>query len=276
MNENYSGSCLLGAVTGDIIGSVYEFMSWKKYDFPLFSDRSKITDDSVLTLAVADGILHQSEYMDIIRSYALRYPNKGYGGLFRTWMRATDPKPYNSFGNGSAMRVSAVGWAFETVEAVLEEAKRSAEVTHNHPEGIKGAQAAALGVFLARKGADKAEIKQQMETRFGYDLHLSVDEIRPDYKFNEICQDTVPQALCAFLDSDDFEDAIRKAVSLGGDADTLAAICGGIAEAYYGGVPERIAQEARKRILPELWRVIEDFNARFGGGVERASGASGS
>jgi len=255
--------CLLGAVSGDMIGSVYEFSRQKKYDFPLFMRSSEITDDSVLTLAVADAILHQRSYLDSIREYARAYPNSGYGGFFRTWMYSDNPKPYNSFGNGSAMRVSAVGWAFDTVEEVLSEAEQSAAVTHNHPEGIKGAQATALSVFLARKGESREKIKLEVVSRFGYKLDQTLDEIRPSYKFNETCQETVPQAIIAFLESEGFEDAIRKAISLGGDADTLAAITGSIAEAYYGGVPEEIVEEVQKRVPARLWNVIEEFSQKI-------------
>lgn len=263
MKKIHSSSCLLGAISGDVIGSVFEFSRLKEYDFPLFSRKSKITDDSILTIAVADAILHKRSYLESIREYAQAYPDSGYGGFFRTWMYADDPRPYNSYGNGSAMRVSAVGWAFDTVEDVLADAKRSAEVTHDHPEGIKGAQATALAVFLARKGRSKEEIKREIQTRFGYDLGRTIDEIRPSYEFNEICQETVPEAIIAFLESQDFEDAIRKTVSLGGDADTLGAITGAIAEAYYGGVPVEIVDEVRKRVPAKLWNVIEEFGQMY-------------
>ncbi len=256
-------TCLLGAVSGDVIGSVYEFSRQKEYRFPLFGRGSRMTDDSVLTIAVAEAILRKRGYGECIREYALAYPDHSYGGRFRAWMFSADSQPYHSFGNGSAMRVSAVGWAFDSVNEVLREAEGSAAVTHNHPEGIKGAQAAALSVYLARKGADKGEIKREIQTRFGYDLDRTLDEIRPSYEFNEICQETVPQAILAFLESDDFEDAIRKAVSLGGDADTLAAITGAIAEAYFGGVPADIVAEVRKRIPLELWTVIEAFGEKY-------------
>jgi ADP-ribosylglycohydrolase len=261
--KEQSAFCLLGAVSGDVIGSVYEFSRQKKYDFPLFGRSSKITDDSVLTIAVADAILSRRGYLECIREYAQAYPNSGYGGYFRKWMYSRDPRPYNSFGNGSAMRVSSVGWAFETIEEVLSEAERSAAVTHNHPEGIKGAQAVALSVFLARKGRSKEGIKLEIISRFGYVLDKTLDEIRPAYEFNETCQETVPQAIIVFLESDDFEDAIRKAVSLGGDADTLAAITGSIAEAYYGGVPQAIVEEVSKRVPEKLWDVIEEFSQKF-------------
>jgi ADP-ribosylglycohydrolase len=239
--------CLLGAVSGDVIGSAYEFKSQKKYDFPLFSTESSIADDGILTLAVADAILSQRSYGESIRQYARRYPDPmgGYGMRFQEWARAGNPQPYNSFGNGSAMRISAVGWAFDSLQEVLSEVKRSAEVTHNHPEGIKGAQVVALSVFLARTGSGKEAIKQEAASRYGYDLDRTLDVIRPAYSFNESCQETVPQAIIAFLESEDYEDAIRKAISLGGDADTLAAITGAIAEAYYGGVPMEIVTKVR-------------------------------
>jgi ADP-ribosylglycohydrolase len=178
-------------------------------------------------------------------------------------MYSEDPQPYNSFGNGSAMRVSAVGWAFNTVEDILKQAEASAAVTHNHPEGIKGAQATALSIFLAQKGVSKKGIKEEVTTRFGYDLSKTIAEIRPTYEFNETCQDTVPQSIIAFMESQDFEDAIRIAISLGGDADTLAAITGSIAEAYYHGIPDEIANEVKRRTPHELWRVVDDFNKKF-------------
>lgn len=257
-------SCLLGAIAGDVIGSVYEFAGQKEYDFPLFSQRSKFTDDSVLTIAVADAILHHRSYLACIREYALRYPHSGFGGYFRRWMHSDDPRPYNSFGNGSAMRVSAAGWAFDTLEEVLREAERSAAVTHNHPEGIKGAQATALCIYLARTGGSREQIKQEVQTRFGYDLERTLNKIRPSYKFNETCQQTVPEAIIAFLESNDYEDAVRKAVSLGGDADTLGAITGAIAGAYYGGVPAEIAEEVMKRLPAEIKSVVIEFGMSFG------------
>lgn len=257
-------SCLLGAIAGDVIGSVYEFAGQKEYEFPLFDKRSKFTDDSLLTIAVADAILHQRSYLECIREYALAYPHSGFGGYFRRWMHSDDPRPYNSFGNGSAMRVSAVGWAFDTLEEVLSEAEQSAAVTHNHLEGIKGAQATALCIYLARTGSSREEIKQQVQARFVYDLERSLDEIRPSYKFNETCQQTVPEAIIAFLESNDYEDAVRKAISLGGDADTLAAITGSIAEAYYGGVPAEIVDEVMKRLPVDLKSVVKEFGMKFG------------
>jgi ADP-ribosylglycohydrolase len=258
----HSSLCLLGALAGDVIGSVYEFNPIKHTHFELFTPSSRITDDSVLTLAVADAILSGKSYLECIHQYAQAYPNCGYGGFFRQWINADDPQPYNSFGNGSAMRVSPVGWAFDNIDNVLHEAEASAAVTHNHPEGIKGAQAVALAIFRARTGASKDEIRQEITARFGYDLFPALKDIRPSYQFDETCQGTVPPAIIAFLESDDFEDAIRKSISLGGDADTLAAITGSIAEAYYGGVPEEIATQVRDRLPIELWNVVEKFSQK--------------
>jgi ADP-ribosylglycohydrolase len=255
--------CLLGAIAGDVIGSVYEFNPVKHTHFRLFTPSSRITDDSVLTLAVADAILSGKGYLECIHQYAQMYPNSGYGGFFRQWMHSDDPQPYNSFGNGSAMRVSPVGWAFNSVEDVLREAEASAAVTHSHPEGIKGAQAVALAIYRARTGARKEDIRQEIIEKFGYDLSPTLDVIRRAYQFDETCQQTIPPAITAFLESEDFEDAIRKSISLGGDADTLAAITGSIAEAYYGDVPEEIAAQVRVRVPGELWNVVEKFNQKY-------------
>ncbi len=255
--------CLLGAISGDVIGSVYEYNAPKTTDFELFTPDSQLTDDTILTIAVADAILNGKNYLKYICDYALKYPNSGYGGMFRQWMRSADPHPYNSYGNGSAMRVSPVGWAFATPEEVLREAEASSAVTHNHPEGIKGAQAVALAIFLARTGASKDDIRKETTRRFGYDLSQTLDEIRPGYRFDETCQRTVPPAITAFLESDDFEEAVRKSISLGGDADTLAAITGSIAEAFYGGVPEEIATEVWSRIPKEFQEIVERFNSKL-------------
>lgn len=264
MDRNKSSQGLLGTLAGDIIGSVYEFDAPKTTDFEIFASGSEITDDSVLTLAVADAILSQRSYLDCIRAYAQVYPDSGYGDRFREWMYSDDPRPYNSFGNGSAMRVSPVAWAFNSVDDVLREAESSAAVSHNHPEGIKGAQAVALAIFRARTGASKDDIRRETVDRFGYDLTRSLDEIRPGYRFDETCQKTVPPAIVAFLESNDYEDAIRKAISLGGDADTLAAITGSIASAFYGGVPPEIAVKAQALVPSALWKVVERFGQRFG------------
>lgn len=254
---------MLGAIAGDVIGSVYERFPIKTTDFPLFQKYSHFTDDSVLTIAVADAILKHTGYGEALKVYGRKYPNAGYGGSFYDWLFEPDSKPYHSWGNGAAMRVSPVGFAFSTMESVLLEAGRTAAVTHNHPEGIKGAQAAALAVFLARTGADKDSIRAEITQRFVYNLNRTVDEIRPGYEFNISCQGTVPEAIIAFLDSTDFEDAIRKAVSLGGDSDTLACITGGIAQAFYKEIPAEIVREVRSRLPEEFLQIIDLFNARY-------------
>ena len=254
---------MLGAIAGDIIGSVYESHCLKTTDFAIFTANSTYTDDTVLTVAVADCILHGKDYATEFKRYAMKYPYAGFGGMFFQWATSDDTEPYNSFGNGSAMRVSPVGFAFDTLEEVLAEAKRSAEVTHDHPEGIKGAQAIAAAIFLAREGEDKHNIRQFIENSFGYDLHRTLEQIRPNYYFDVTCQGSVPEAIIAFLESTDYEDAVRKAVSLGGDADTLACMTGGIAHAYYKVIPADIAAESRRRLPDDLLAVICAFEARF-------------
>ena len=254
---------LLGAIAGDIIGSCFEHRPHKSIDFKLFTDESDFTDDSVLTVAVADAILSGRSYQEALLAWGRRYPHAGYGGAFREWLDAAKPRPYRSFGNGSAMRASAVGWAFGSVEEVLEQAQASAAPTHNHPEGVKGAQATALAVFLARTGWAKEAIRREIADRFGYDLSRSVEELRPSYRFDVTCQGTVPAALSAFLEADSVEDAIRLAVSLGGDADALAAIAGAIAEAYFGGIPGWMAEQVKTRLPGEMWAVVEAFNKEY-------------
>jgi len=254
---------VLGAIFGDIVGSVHEGAATKTKDFALIVPRSTFTDDSVLTIAVAEWILTHQDLVDLFRDYTDRYPARGYGGMFRHWMVTRSREPYNSFGNGSAMRVSPVGFAFDTLEDVLLWSERSAAVTHNHPEGVRGAQATAAAVFWARHVRDKEEIRRLLAERFGYDLGFTLDQIRPTYRFNETCQQTVPQALVAFLESTGYEDAIRNAISLGGDADTLACITGGIAEAYYG-VPEDLSRQCLDRLDNRLAAVIQRFRARYG------------
>ncbi|WP_434684095.1 ADP-ribosylglycohydrolase family protein [Pseudanabaena minima] len=254
---------MLGAIVGDIVGSIYEFNNHRSKDFPLFSGGCDFTDDSVLTVAVADCLMHQGNYAEYIKNYARKYPNRGYGGRFAQWIRFESMEPYNSWGNGSAMRVSAVGFAFDDLEMVMQEAKRSAEVTHNHPEGIKGAQATAVAIYMARQGQSKEQIKAAIAKSFSYDLDRTLDEIRPIYQFNESCQETVPEAIIAFLESTDFEDAIRNGISLGGDSDTLTCITGGIAEAFYGGVPQHIAEKALSYLPKAMREVVEEFRVRY-------------
>jgi len=237
---------MIGAIIGDIVGSVYEWNNIKTKDFPLFSPGCFFTDDTVMTLAIAEGLINggsAEDFIAAIKKYGRLYPDSGYGGRFGSWLFSDDINPYNSWGNGSAMRVSPVAWAFDILSEVEKYAEISAAVTHNHPEGIKGAQATAAAIFLARKGKTKEEIKAYIENKYGYNLNRSIDEIRPNYRFNESCQETVPEAIIAFLESVDFEDAIRNAISLGGDSDTLAAITGSIAEAAYG-IPKEIKEKA--------------------------------
>lgn len=254
---------MIGAIAGDIIGSVYEHRQIKTKDFPLFDARCTFTDDTVLTVAIADAILSGKPYIDSVRRIGRRYPDVGYGGSFIGWLYSPDARPYNSWGNGSAMRVSPVGFALTTEDEVLDQARATAEITHNHPEGVKGAQATALAVFLARTGADKESIRSRIASQFEYDLDRTVDDIRPSYAFDISCQGTVPEAIIAFLDSDSYEDAVRNAVSLGGDSDTLACITGGIAEALYGGVPDGIRTKVKELLTPDLWSVTQAFCAKY-------------
>jgi ADP-ribosylglycohydrolase len=217
----------------------------------------------VLTVAVADAVLNKGDFAQALKQYAQQYPRRGYGGGFQRWMMSWEDKPYGSFGNGSAMRVSPVGFAFDTVDEVLEQAKRSAEVTHNHPEGIKGAQATALAIFMARQDASKEDIRREMTNRFGYAMDRTVDGIRPGYRFDVSCQGSVPESIIAFLDSTSYEDAIKTAISLGGDADTMACIAGGIAQAFYKKIPEEIVTGVREKLPRDLLAVVERFNETY-------------
>ncbi len=259
---------MLGAIAGDLIGSPFEHHPTKAVDFPLFSPGSRVTDDSVLTCAVAAAILQATadgerpDYGAAILTFARRWPHAGYGGNFGRWFRGDDPRPYGSFGNGSAMRASPIGWAWDRVDDVLREAERSAAVSHDHPEGIKGAQSVALGVLLARTGADNATIRGELSRRFGYDLARTVDDIRPAYHFDVTCQGSVPEAILCFLEAQGWEDAARLAVSLGGDADTQACIAGALAEARWG-VPDAVVAEVFARVPHELGAVITAFRARY-------------
>lgn len=254
---------MLGAIAGDIIGSRFERNPVQTTDFELFHPDCRFTDDTVLTLAVADHVLLGSDLTDTLREYFHQNPDAGYGSKFAQWAHSTSREPYNSFGNGSAMRVSPVGFAFDSLETVLEKARATAEVTHDHPEGIKGAQATAAAVFLARTGNSKTEIKDYIETQFQYDLSQSLDAIRPQYTFDVTCQGSVPQAITAFLESENFEDAIRNAVSLGGDSDTQACIAGGIAHAFYGKLPDIFSAEVHSRLEVPLRQIVTLFCDRF-------------
>lgn len=255
---------MLGAICGDVIGSVHEWAGTKTKDFSLLVPESTFTDDSVLTIAIAEWILTGQDLVDLLHAYAHTYPGRGYGGMFHRWASGRLRQRYNSFGNGAAMRVSPVGLAFETMEEVLAWSERSAAVTHNHPEGIRGAQATAAAIYFARRGQSKDQMRRALESQFGYDLDESLDQIRPTYDFNVTCQRTVPQALAAFFESTSYEDAVRNAVSLGGDADTLACITGGIAEAYYGAVPQHLAGPVMAILDERLVAVVDRFREQFG------------
>ena len=260
---------MYGAILGDIIGSPYEFdMGGKTKDFPLFGKRSCYTDDSVMTIAVAEALMDsmgktddeiRQALVDSMRKWGGKEPDAGYGGMFYRWLSSPDPRPYGSYGNGSAMRASAAGWLYEDFEETWKKARLTAEVTHNHPEGIKGAECVDVVIWLARHGKSREEIRKIVEETFGYDLSRTCDEIRPGYHHMESCQDTVPEAVTAFLEGTGFEDVIRTAVSLGGDCDTLTCIAGSMAEAFYG-VPEELKKECRERITPEMRKVLDRFD----------------
>jgi ADP-ribosyl-[dinitrogen reductase] hydrolase len=252
---------MIGAIAGDMIGSPYEAYPIKHTNFDLVV--SDFTDDTVLTIAIAYSILNEADIASSLKKFAEKYHNLPYGGGFRNWVQSWDSRPYNSFGNGSAMRVSPVGFAYDSVDDVLHQAKRTAEVTHNHPEGIKGAQATALAIYLARIGESKDTIRKGITNRFSYDLSRSVDEIRPNYSFDITCQGSVPESIVAFLDSDNWENAVKKSISLGGDADTMACITGGIAQAYYKKIPEHIAEAVRNKLPRDLREILDEFNTRI-------------
>lgn len=255
---------IIGAIAGDVIGSAYEFNPTRDYDFELFTPKSTFTDDTVLTMANALWLLEDKTHsheslIAIMLDMCRRYPSRGYGGRFAHWIYDGDPQPYNSFGNGSAMRVSPVGYFATTLEEALELARVSAEVTHNHPEGIKGAQATAAAIFLARQGKSKQEIRDYVVNTFAYDLSRTLEEIRPTFLFDETCQRTVPEAITCFLEGKDYEDVIRLAVSLAGDADTLAAIAGSITSAVQE-VPNEITQPVIDLLSEEFCTLLLRFN----------------
>jgi len=256
---------MIGAIAGDMIGSVFEHHPIKTKEFPLFSENSRFTDDSVLALAVADALLKDRDYGQSLRAIGLQYPNAGYGKQFMTWLAFDGHPPYNSWGNGSAMRVAPIGWACHSINEVLTEAENSARVSHNHPEGIKGAQAIALAVYLANKGETKPAIKNELTDRFGYNLDRTLDSIRPLYEFDVSCQGSVPESVICFFESVCYESAVRNAVSLGGDSDTMACMAGAIAEAYYGAVPESIVKQARNLLPEALLDVADQFTAAVNG-----------
>lgn len=260
-------NAVIGAICGDIIGSVYEFNSIKTKNFELFCENSIFTDDTVMTLAIANWLIKDKNSSEVLinelQYFGNAYPNAGYGGMFLDWLGQVNPKPYGSWANGSAMRVSACACVGKTLGEVQDLAFKSSAVTHNHPEGIKGALATADAIFLARNGASNDEIRSHVENEYGYDLNRTVDEIRPDYTFDVSCAGSVPESIICFLDADDFEDTIRNAVSLGGDADTQAAISGSIAGAYWE-VPEYISDEAIGYLDDMLLDVLNEFCDVYG------------
>jgi len=254
---------MIGAIIGDIIGSRFEKNNVKNKDFDLFTKDSRYTDDTVLTIAIADCLVNSKDYEKTVKKYGRTYPFAGYGGTFKKWLAGIIRGPYNSWGNGSAMRVSPIGFAYNDEKSVLEEAKKSAEITHNHEEGVKGAQAIAMSIFLARNKKSKQEIKEYIEINFGYDLDRTIDEIRPNYAFDVSCQGSVPESIIAFIESENFEDAIRIAVSIGGDSDTIACMTGAISQAYYKSIPKEMLVNANK-ILPKKFKtIIEEFNNKY-------------
>ncbi len=253
---------MLGAIAGDIVGSVYEFDNHRSKDFPLFQDQSRFTDDTILTVATADALMTDLNFAAKYRDYGRRFPST-YGLRFQSWIDGEIEGPYNSFGNGSAMRVSPVAWFHSREARVLADAEYSAAVTHDHPEGIKGAQATAMAIYWARFHEPRERIRHKLESDFGYDLSRTVDELRETYEYNETCQRTVPEAFICFYEATDFEDAIRNAISIGGDSDTLAAITGSMAEAKWG-VPDSIAKEVLRRLDPDLLDVYSQFVERLG------------
>ena len=254
---------MFGAIIGDIAGSTYERHSLKSELCPIFADGSTFTDDTVLTLATADHFIFGGSYGEVYRQFGRNYPHAGYGVSFRQWMLSPDPQPYNSWGNGSAMRVSPIAWVANDLQWALDEAARSAEVTHNHPEGIKGAQAVAAATFLARTGSTREQIRNYITETFGYNLNRTLAEIRPIYSFDVSCQGSVPEAITAFLESTGFEDAFRKAISLGGDSDTIACIAGSIAHAFYQEIPSWMIDYCMDCLDPAQLSIITDFWERF-------------
>jgi ADP-ribosylglycohydrolase len=254
---------MLGAIAGDMIGVPWECSGEKHYDFPLFSEYSRFSDDTVMTVAVASALLEGRDYVTAMRKFGRQHPFVGYGMRFEQWLLHEELDRYESYGNGGAMRAGPIGFAALTTEEVLEESLRCATPTHNHPEGVAGAQAVALAVFLARSGASKEDIRHEIAARFSYDLNRTVESIRPGYTFDVAAARSVPEAIVCFLDAADFEDAVRNAVSLGGDADTIACIAGVIAEAHWGSVPAAIEREVRSRLPEEFIEVLDRFRARY-------------
>lgn len=261
---------MIGAIIGDIVGSRFEWNNIKTKDFEFLTDKCFVTDDSIMTLSIAKALLEcKGNYDNLeektiywMRKIGRKYPDCGYGGSFYQWMFSSNPTPYNSFGNGAAMRVSACGYVASSLEEVISLSRKVTAVTHNHPEGIKGAEAIAVAIFMAKNGSNIFEIRDYINDNY-YQMNFKLDDIRESYQFNEICQNTVPQAIVAFLESKSFEDSIRNAISIGGDSDTLAAITGGIAEAYYG-VPTEIKKAALTFLNDELLSILTEFENEYG------------
>jgi ADP-ribosylglycohydrolase len=259
----HKSKTIIGAIADDVIGSIYEWGNHKSTDFPLFSATSRFTDDSVLTMAMTDCILNQKPFKETLAAYGRKYADVGFGKVFKVWMQGPDLLPYGSIGNGSAMRISPVGFAYATLAETLAVAEQSAAVSHNSVEGIKGAKAVAAAIFLARTGKTKAEIKHYIETTFLYNLDETLDDIRPNYTFDYTCEGSIPQSIRAFLESTDYENAIRLAISIGGDSDTIACIAGGIAAAFYKHIPEEIIVEVVKRLPNAFVELLEEFEEKF-------------
>lgn len=254
---------IIGAIAGDMIGARHEGKKPEPFDFSLISDDLDFTSDSVMTVAVMDSLLNGREYTQTLQYYSRRYPKRGYGNTFIRWLRQEDPKPYNSWNNGAAIRISPIGYAGRTVSEVLEEARNCAGVSHNHPDGIKGAQAVAVSVFMAKNGRTKDEIREYVQSGFGYNLNKTIDEIRPGYYYDQSCQGSVPEAIIAFLESTDYESAIRLAISLGGKSSTLACITGGIAQAFYKEVPVDISGHVLKGLSREIFETVDKFSSTY-------------
>lgn len=254
---------MLGAVAGDIVGSIYEHANHRSREFPLFGAGCTFTDDTVCTLAVADALVSERSFADALQHHTRTHPERGYGGMFRRWMMTANPAPYGSWGNGAAMRVSPVAWAARDLDEALEWAAASAAVTHDHPEAVAGAQAVALAMWMARSGGSAEDVRAAVEEHFGYDLSESVGSLRTWYGFDVSCRGTVPPALVCALEARSWEDAVRNAISIGGDSDTLACIAGGVAEAFHG-LPAAVAETARRRLTPDLDAVVERFSRRTG------------
>jgi ADP-ribosylglycohydrolase len=257
---------MYGSIIGDICGSIYEWnnrVTDKPGDINLVNQECYYTDDTILVLAIADAVLNGRDYQKYLLTWTKKYPNCGYGIKFKTWFTQNNPKPYNSYGNGSAMRVGSIGWCFETLEETIDEAGKSARITHNHKEGIKGAKAVAAAIYLARNNKTKKEIKEYIENEFKYKLSTDITKLREKYKYEATCQNTVPPAIMAFLESSNFEDSIQIAISLGGDSDTLASITGSISEAFYKNIPLSLINFVNNKLQDDMKAVLNKFYNRY-------------